>query len=69
HGQAIPDILTAQQQAHQLKGAEELRLLYVGMTRAKRLLHVSAALEAPFTWSTIANLSPQPKCPLLQSCL
>ncbi len=69
HGQAIPDILTAQHRAHQLKGAEELRLLYVGMTRAKQLLHISAAKEAPFTWSTVANLSPQPFCPLLSGLI
>ena len=69
HGQDIPEILTAQQQAHQLKGAEELRLLYVGMTRAKRLLHISAAREAPFTWSNIDNLSAQPRSPLLSEIL
>ena len=65
HGQEVPDILKAQQRAHQLKGAEELRLLYVGMTRAKRLLHISAAKEAPFTWSNLNNLSPQAPSPLL----
>ncbi|MGK7907037.1 MAG: ATP-dependent helicase [Synechococcus sp.] len=67
HEREIPDILTAQRQAHQLKGAEELRLLYVGMTRAKQLLHISAAREAPFTWSNISNLSPQSPSPLLAS--
>ncbi|WP_017324371.1 ATP-dependent helicase [Synechococcus sp. PCC 7336] len=66
HKQPIPDLLSAQQQAHQLKGAEELRLLYVGMTRAKRLLWMSAALEAPFTWSNLSNVSPLPPSPLLQ---
>jgi DNA helicase-2/ATP-dependent DNA helicase PcrA len=65
HGQEIPDILSAQQQAHLLQAAEELRLLYVGMTRAKRLLHISAAQEAPFTWSNLDNVSPQPVSPLV----
>ncbi|MEL6250175.1 MAG: ATP-dependent helicase, partial [Cyanobacteria bacterium J06627_15] len=47
----IPDIWTAWQQSATLKQAEEYRLLYVAMTRAKRLLWMSAALQAPFTWS------------------
>ena len=65
HDRPMPDILEAQRQAHQLKGAEELRLLYVGMTRAKRLLHISAAREAPFVWSNLANVSLLPPSPLL----
>ncbi|MFK8183514.1 MAG: ATP-dependent helicase [Phormidesmis sp.] len=52
----IPDIETAWQQASNLKKAEEYRLLYVAMTRAKRLLWMSAAKQAPFTWSKPDNL-------------
>ncbi|MEL6327174.1 MAG: ATP-dependent helicase [Cyanobacteria bacterium J06626_23] len=52
----IPDIWTAWQQSATLKQAEEYRLLYVAMTRAKRLLWMSAALQAPFTWSKPDNL-------------
>ena len=51
----IPDIPTAWQQASNLKRAEEFRLLYVAMTRAKKLLWMSAAKQAPFTWSKPEN--------------
>ncbi|MEL6604386.1 MAG: ATP-dependent helicase [Cyanobacteria bacterium J06614_10] len=52
----IPDTETAWQQASNLKRAEEFRLLYVAMTRAKRLLWMAAAKQAPFTWSKPDNL-------------
>ncbi|MGI8934656.1 MAG: 3'-5' exonuclease, partial [Phormidesmis sp.] len=52
----IPDIETAWQQASNLKKAEEYRLLYVAMTRAKKLLWMSAARQAPFAWSNPDNL-------------
>ncbi|MGF1487202.1 MAG: ATP-dependent helicase [Prochloraceae cyanobacterium] len=38
--------------AAKLKTAEEFRLLYVAMTRAKRLLWLSAARLGPFRWNT-----------------
>lgn len=53
----IPDLLTAWQQAKNLKTAEEFRLLYVAMTRAKKLLWMSAAQAAPFSWSNPDNLA------------
>ncbi|MEM6835572.1 MAG: ATP-dependent helicase [Cyanobacteria bacterium P01_C01_bin.120] len=62
---AIPDLLTAWQQAKNLKTAEEFRLLYVAMTRAKRLLWMSAAHQAPFTWSNPENLTDLAPCPVL----
>ena len=62
---AIPDILTAWQQAKHLKAAEEYRLLYVAMTRAKRLLWMSAAQQAPFTWSKPENVQGANPCPAL----
>jgi DNA helicase-2/ATP-dependent DNA helicase PcrA len=65
HPTPIPDLLTAWQQAKNLKTAEEFRLLYVAMTRAKRLLWMSAAYSAPFTWSNPDNLSELPPCPAL----
>ncbi|MEO0756222.1 MAG: ATP-dependent helicase [Cyanobacteria bacterium J06648_16] len=61
----IPDIWTAWQQSATLKQAEEYRLLYVAMTRAKRLLWMSAALQAPFTWSKPDNLQAADPCPVL----
>jgi DNA helicase-2/ATP-dependent DNA helicase PcrA len=61
----IPDILSAWQQAQRLKVAEEYRLLYVAMTRAKRLLWMAAAHQAPFTWSKPESLSELPPCPAL----
>ncbi|MGB3308575.1 MAG: ATP-dependent helicase [Nodosilinea sp.] len=61
----IPDIITAWEQAKYLKAAEEYRLLYVAMTRAKRLLWMSAAQQAPFTWSKPENVQAATPCPVL----
>ncbi len=51
----ISQPLKAWQEAEYLKEAEEYRLLYVAMTRAKRLLWMSSARQAPFTWNTFRN--------------
>ncbi|NJM68792.1 MAG: ATP-dependent helicase [Scytonema sp. RU_4_4] len=65
HGQStLPSITAAWEQAKHLKTAEEYRLLYVAMTRAKRLLWMSAAKKAPFTWSKPENLQEQTPCPV-----
>ncbi|ACK66810.1 UvrD/REP helicase [Rippkaea orientalis PCC 8801] len=61
---------TAWQEAGQLKKAEEYRLLYVAMTRAKRLLWMSAAQLGPFRWNTFRgdgtiNLQTKIPCPIL----
>jgi DNA helicase-2/ATP-dependent DNA helicase PcrA len=65
HGQAsLPDVTQAWEQAKYLKTAEEYRLLYVAMTRAKRLLWMSAAQKAPFTWSKPENLQASAPCPV-----
>ncbi|GAA6622495.1 ATP-dependent helicase [Scytonema sp. NUACC26] len=61
---ALPDVTTAWEQAKHLKTAEEYRLLYVAMTRAKRLLWMSASKKAPFTWSKPENLQDQAPCPV-----
>jgi len=42
---------TAWQKAGELQTAEEYRLFYVAMTRAKRLLWLSAAENGPFRWN------------------
>ena len=55
----------AWQQAQQLKIAEEYRLFYVALTRAKRLLWLSAARQAPFSWNKAEKLENQPPSPLL----
>jgi len=64
HEQFLPDVTIAWEQAKQLKTAEEFRLLYVAMTRAKRLLWMSAAQKAPFTWSKPENLDNRLPCPV-----
>ncbi|PSN17121.1 DNA helicase UvrD, partial [filamentous cyanobacterium CCP5] len=63
--QSIPDTVSAWQQAKQLKIAEEYRLLYVAMTRAKRLLWMSAAQQAPFTWNKPESLQNQEPSPAI----
>lgn len=60
----LPGVAAAWEQAKHLKTAEEFRLLYVAMTRAKRLLWMSAAQKAPFTWSKPENLDDRLPCPV-----
>ncbi|MBF2057062.1 MAG: ATP-dependent helicase [Cyanobacterium sp. T60_A2020_053] len=61
----------AWQQANTLKKNEEYRLLYVAMTRAKKLLWMGAELESPFSWSffedngNTTNFKASPSCPVL----
>ena len=55
HGDRIPNAEEAWKQYNYLKQSEEFRLLYVGMTRAKKLLWLSAAQSAPFSWNTLEN--------------
>lgn len=57
------------QSAEQLKMAEEYRLFYVAMTRAKRLLWCAAAREAPFTWNKPENLSERDRAPVLTALM
>ena len=54
----IPQPMAAWQEAVKLKQAEEYRLLYVAMTRAKRLLWMSAAELGPFRWSVFRSDKP-----------
>jgi DNA helicase-2/ATP-dependent DNA helicase PcrA len=61
----LPGLTAAWERAEHLKIAEEFRLLYVAMTRAKRLLWMSAAQKAPFTWSKPDNLEDKTPCPVL----
>lgn len=61
----LPDPATAWQRADQLKQAEEYRLLYVALTRAKRLLWLAAEQQAPFRW----NLFPGDRAYALQKKL
>jgi DNA helicase II / ATP-dependent DNA helicase PcrA len=64
HKRPIPDINQAWEESKYLKIAEEYRLLYVAMTRAKRLLWMSAAQKAPFTWNKPENLQTSAPCPV-----
>jgi DNA helicase-2/ATP-dependent DNA helicase PcrA len=66
----IPQPLTAWSEAGQLKKAEEYRLLYVAMTRGKRLLWMSSEKKAPFRWNTFrgdesSQLQDKNPCPVL----
>lgn len=61
----LPNTEAAWSRAAALKTAEEYRLLYVAMTRARRLLWMSAARKAPFTWSKPENLDDRLPCPVL----
>ena len=68
--QTIPFPMAAWQEAVKLKQAEEYRLLYVAMTRAKRLLWMSAAELGPFRWSVFRgdqpnSLQQKKPCPVL----
>ena len=66
HGQfPLPNVAAAWERAGSLKTAEEFRLLYVAMTRAKRLLWMSAAQKAPFSWSKPNNLEDKKPCPVI----
>ncbi len=59
----------AWQEAGYLKRSEEYRLLYVAMTRAKRLLWMAAEQEAPLSWNTPdrrKEADPTPIVPVLQ---
>ena len=70
----IPQPIEAWLEAVKLKRAEEYRLLYVAMTRAKRLLWMSSAELGPFRWSVFrsdnANSLQQKKpCPVLPALI
>lgn len=70
----IPQPIKAWEEAGQLKKAEEFRLLYVAMTRAKRLLWMSAEELAPFRWNTFRgdrqdNLQRKKPCPVLPALM
>jgi len=70
HDLEIPNPGQAWQEAEYLKTAEEFRLLYVAMTRAKRLLWLSAEEKAPFRWNifnplTSGSLQAKQPCPAI----
>ena len=79
HHKEMPSAVEAYNQAKFLKSAESLRLLYVAMTRAKKLLWMAAEREAPFSWSSFEQtntrfpsgnamrmkLSPKPPSPAI----
>ena len=68
HGENIPDPQTAWERSQMLKQAEEYRLLYVGMTRAKRLLWLSACQSVPFNWNNLdSRIDSAPICPAIKA--
>ena len=69
HGKPLPDLFAAWERAEELKQAEEYRLLYVAMTRAKRLLWMSAAKRGPFAWSKPEMLSDRVPCPAIPALI
>ena len=71
---SIPLPIEAWKKAEKLKEAEEYRLLYVAITRAKRLLWISAASLGPFRWSIFrgdkpTKLQQKKPCPVLPALL
>jgi DNA helicase II / ATP-dependent DNA helicase PcrA len=62
---AFSNLGEAWEQAGYLKTAEEFRLLYVAMTRAKSLLWMSAEKKGPFTWNKPDNLQELKPCPVM----
>ncbi|MEO0706438.1 MAG: ATP-dependent helicase [Cyanobacteria bacterium J06649_5] len=65
----VPDIEQAWRQASNLKRAEEFRLLFVAITRANKLLWMSAAKQAPFTWSKPENLQDTEISPIMNALI
>ncbi|NEQ98721.1 MAG: ATP-dependent helicase, partial [Cyanothece sp. SIO2G6] len=69
HSQVAPsiplDLFTLKTQANQQRIAEECRLLYVAMTRPKRLLWMAAAHQAPLTWRKPNSLTDSKPAPAL----
>ncbi|ELS03132.1 DNA/RNA helicase, superfamily I [Xenococcus sp. PCC 7305] len=70
----IPLPIKAWEKAEKLKKAEEYRLLYVAMTRAKRLLWIGAANNGPFRWSVFrgdkpTKLQQKKPCPVLPALI
>ncbi len=63
--EAFPTLTQAWEQAGYLKTAEEFRLLYVAMTRAKSLLWMAAEKKGPFTWNKPDNLQELKPCPIM----
>lgn len=68
--ESLPTPIEAWEEAKLLKKGEEYRLLYVAITRAKRLLWLSAAKEGPFRWSVFrsdrpSNLQAKKPTPIL----
>ncbi len=51
HHQSLPTPKDAWDLANYLKQGEDLRLLYVAITRAKKLLWLASEKEAPFLWN------------------
>ncbi len=51
HQKPVTTIADTWKLANYLKQAEELRLLYVAITRAKKLLWLAAETQAPFSWN------------------
>ncbi len=62
---AFQNLGEAWEQAGYLKTAEEFRLLYVAMTRAKSLLWMSAEKKGPFTWNKPDNSQELKPCPVM----
>ncbi len=68
HQEPIPDPAIAWEQCQMLKQAEEFRLLYVGMTRAKRLLVLSACSSVPFNWNNLdSSIENAAACPAISA--